>query len=183
MLWGTPGMYRKTMRKAIVSMVASGICVTSIWLSTSCGATPSEQNLDFQVLPRIRYHCRSDVFQLVIRSAQEWSQLANHEANGCINSLISDPPLVGIDLDHFTLLVASAGLRGCHPVTVVFDSVIDRGAEIRVHTTINGPGTCPCMTEMGVASAMALIRRTDKPIRFVVSHIERDCTRKSPARQ
>ena len=176
-------MCRETIRKAFVSMVTSGICVTCTWLSAPCGATSSEQKLDFQVLPRTRYHCRNDVFQLVIRSAQDWSQLANHEANGCIDSLISYPPLVGIDFDHFTLLVASAGLRGCHPVTVVFDSVIDWGAEIRVHTTINGPGTCPCLTVMGVASTMALIRRTDKPIRFDVSHIDRDCTVRSPARQ
>lgn len=176
-------MCRDTIRKAFVSMVASAICVTCPWLSTPCSATPSEQKLDFQVLPPMRYHCRNDAFHLVLRSAQDWIRLANHEANGCIYSLMSDPPLVGIDFDHFTLLVASAGLRGCHPVTVAFDSVIDRGAEIRVHTTINGPGTCPCMTEMGVTSAMALIRRTDKPIRFDVSNIERDCTLRSPARQ
>jgi hypothetical protein len=176
-------MCRETMRKAFVSMVISGICVTCTWFSTPCSATPSEQKLDFHVLPRIGYHCRSDVFQLVIRSAQDWSQLENHETNGCIDSLICDLPLVGIDFDHFTLLVASAGLRGCHPVTVVCDSVIDLGAEIRVHTRINGPGTCPCMPEMGVASAMALIRRTDKPIRFDVSHVERDCTHRGPPKQ
>jgi hypothetical protein len=176
-------MGHETIWKAFVSVVISGIYITCASLSMPCSATPSAQKLDFQVLPRVRYHCRSDVFHLVIRSAQEWSRLSDHEADGCIDWLISNPSLVGIDFDHFTLLVASAGLRGCHPVTVMFDSVIDWGAEIRVHTTINGPGTCPCMPEMGVASAMALIRRTDKPIRFDVSNVERDCTHRSPARQ
>jgi hypothetical protein len=174
-------MCHETMRKAFVSLVISGICITSTWLSMTCNATPSAQKLDFQALPRVSYSCRSDVFQLVIRSAQEWSRLSGYNADSCIDSLISRPPLLGTDFDHFILLVASAGLRGCHPVTVIFDSVIDWGAEITVHATINGPGTCPCMTEMGVASAMALIHRTDKPIRFDVSNVERDCTHGSPA--
>jgi len=174
-------MCRESLRKIFVSAIIGGICIACTLLSVPCNATPSEAKLEFQVLPRVRYHCRSDVFQLVIRSTREWSRLSNQEGDGCIDALLSDPSFVGIDFDHFTLLVASAGLRGCHPVTISFDSVIDRGAEIVVHAIINGPGTCPCMTEMGVASAMALIRHTDKPIRFDVSNSERDCTNRVPA--
>jgi hypothetical protein len=51
----------------------------------------------------------------------------------------------------------SAGLKHSQPVTVIFDS-------------------CPDFPEEGVVSAMALISRTDKPIRLDVSNIERDRT-------
>jgi hypothetical protein len=79
-------------------------------------------------------------------------------------------------VDHYTLLVVSAGLKHSQPVTVIFDSVIDASVEIRVHVTVTGPGTCPGFPEEGVVSVMALISRTDKPTRFDVSNIERDCT-------
>jgi hypothetical protein len=159
------------------SRVLGGLIAVSLWFSIpfSIGAS-SEQTIDFRLLPVHRGYSRHDSFYVAIRSLEEWKRVSSLDADSRADSLVRQPPPAGVDFTHVTLLVANAGLKHGFPVTVVFNSVIDAGSEIRVHVTVTGPGTCPRFPDEGSVSAMATIPRTDKPIQFDVSNIERDCT-------
>jgi len=136
--------------------------------AVSWGAEP----ITFHVLPNHRGDTGLDIFFVAIRSSQEWTALASRHTGG-IMDLSAPPPEV--NFNNSVLLVANAGLKHAHPVTVEFTSITDVGSKIEVRLVITGPGTCPSLPEEGSVSAMAVIARTDKPIRFDVSNLDRDC--------
>lgn len=58
----------------------------------------------------------------------------------------------------------------------MFNEALDTGPSITVYVVERTPGNCPRLTEiMPSLRAYALIPRTSKPIRFVVSTAATDC--------
>jgi hypothetical protein len=168
---------RKWSVRQHASRVLSGLLAVSLWLPVPFSiAASNEQIIDFHVLPVHRGYSRRDSFYVAIRSLEEWNRLSSLHVDSPADALVPQPPPAGVDFARATLLVANAGLKHSLPITVVFNSVIDAGSEIRVRVTVTGPGTCPGFPEEGSVSAMALIPRTDRPIQFDVSNIDRDCT-------
>jgi hypothetical protein len=114
-----------------------------------------------------------------IRSRNEWMSWWKRPRVVFGGSEATTLPLSEIDFEHQTLLIADSGPKPAG-YSVAFQSVDDVGASIHVTVVEKSPGPrCQYVAmpthPMAMATAMALIPRMTKPIRFEIKKAVDDC--------
>jgi len=106
-----------------------------------------------------------------VRSQAQWDKILTQlgwPAPGSASSVI--------DFEKVTMLVAALGTRPTGGYAVLFQGAFDNGAVIEVSVLEIRPGpNCTAITALTHPIAIALIPRTDRPVRFDVSAADVDC--------
>jgi hypothetical protein len=142
---------------------------------SSFAATPSEGHLDFQVI-HFGGPISARPSYMAIRNRAEWIALWNSPLDPAMSPPSargagvaptlprSSPPEV--DFDKFTLLVVTSGKKPTLGYAVLFEDIFEFPNELKVDVLDLGPRGCVTGQLLSYPSAMVLIPRTTKPIRF-----------------
>jgi len=108
-----------------------------------------------------------------VRSEKEWDDLS---AQLVLQPSKGDVHAPGIDFEKFTVLVAALGSRPTGGFSVLVQGAFDNGRTIEVYVLEVRPGPdCTVITTVTHPIAIALIPRSDRPVRFQVDTADVNC--------
>jgi hypothetical protein len=170
--------------KRTVGVIAAA---TLLAVNATANATPPYSKVDFQVVHFPHGPLSAQPAFFAIRTETEWldwwnARLSGQQPNKEPEQSPPNEALVAlrvppkIDFDHSTLVVASLGAKmgTGHSVYIAWVTERPEAVEVGVNET-NINGKCTILTAVSIPAALALIPKTDKPIRFRLSTVKGDC--------
>ncbi|MBS0378515.1 MAG: protease complex subunit PrcB family protein [Proteobacteria bacterium] len=132
----------------------------ALW-TTSLGAAPPGGRIPLTEYLATSFPSSTVPMLRAVRSRDDWVQI------WALAGSTPAPSLADVDLTKSTLLVAALGERPNGGYSVVFDGAWDLGNTIEVHVVELRSGRgCTATTTITHPAAMALIQRSDRPVRF-----------------
>jgi hypothetical protein len=108
-----------------------------------------------------------------VRSQKEWDDLLPQLA---VQPSKGDAHAPAIDFERFTVLLAALGSRPSGGFSVVIQGAFDNGRMIEVYVLEARPGPdCTVITMFTHPIAIALIPRSDRPVRFQIDTADVNC--------
>lgn len=114
----------------------------------------------------------TDPLSHVVRSPMDWALLWRTMAQR------GGParPVPGVDFERSLVLVAASGTKATGGHSISIEQVSDAGAEILVEVERGSPGAqCGVTAALTQPADVAVVPRSDKPVRWVYRDLVRDC--------
>lgn len=165
--------------------VIAAACLLTVY--SAANTAPPYSQIDFQVVHFLHGPLSGQPAFFAIRTESEWldwwnARLSGRQPTKEPDQSPANEPLAAlrvapkIDFDHSTLVVASLGAQmgTGHSVYIAWVTERPEALEVGVNET-NLNGKCTILTAVSIPAALALIPKTDKPIRFRLSTVKADC--------
>lgn len=157
-----------------------------VFVVPAISATPPFGQIDFQVIHPPHGQLAAQPAYFTIRTKDQWldwwSAKITLPASLQIPSQPAEstavrPPPPEIDFDHYSVLVASSGAKLGTGNSVAFIAIFRNptGITASVEETAQR-GSCVISTAVSIPVAIALIPRTDEPVKFHVSSAVAECS-------
>jgi hypothetical protein len=156
-----------------------------LFATPAVSAAPLLGQIDFQVIHPPHGPLVGQPAYFTVRSKEQWLEWWNAKVTGRIpastpqqpaQAIPARPPPPDFDFEHSILVVASSGAKLGTGNSIAFIAIFrsPSGIVASVQETAQR-GSCVISTAVSIPVAIALIPRTDEPIRFRVASAESDC--------